>query len=102
MERILIIGCSCSGKSTIHLDQLWWREGWVNVTREEFDRQLEEVLSRNQWIIDGNYSRTMDQRIARCDSLIYLNFSRWATLAGSSDGVTFSTKVLTQLDSPRL
>ena len=95
MERILIIGCSCSGKSTlaramgektglpvIHLDQLWWREGWVNVTREEFDRQLEAVLSRNQWIIDGNYSRTMDQRIARCDSLIYLNFSRWACLRG--------------------
>ena len=46
MEKILIIGCSGSGKSTlavalgeklglpvVHLDQLWWKEGWRNVTR---------------------------------------------------------------------
>ena len=53
MEKILIIGCSGSGKSTlavalgeklglpvVHLDQLWWKEGWRNVTREEFDSRL--------------------------------------------------------------
>ncbi len=95
MERILIIGCSCSGKSTlaramgeklglpvVHLDQLWWREGWENVSIEEFDRKLERVLTRDSWIMDGNYARTMDARIARCDSLIYLDFSRWACLWG--------------------
>ena len=91
----MIIGCSCSGKSTlaramgeklglpvVHLDQLWWREGWENVSIEEFDRKLERVLTRDSWIMDGNYARTMDARIARCDSLIYLDFSRWACLWG--------------------
>ncbi len=95
MERILIIGCSCSGKSTlaramgdklglpvVHLDQLWWREGWVNTTREEFDNCLERELEKDRWIIDGNYSRTMDKRIARCDTVIYLDFSRWVCLLG--------------------
>ena len=95
MERILIIGCSCSGKSTlaramgdklglpvVHLDQLWWREGWVNTTREEFDSCLERELEKDRWIIDGNYSRTMDKRIARCDTVIYLDFSRWVCLLG--------------------
>lgn len=95
MEKILIIGCSCSGKSTlaramgerlglpvVHLDQLWWREGWVNTTREEFDRQLKAILEEERWIIDGNYHRTMDMRIARCDGLIYLDFGRWTCLWG--------------------
>lgn len=95
MERILIIGCSGSGKSTlaralkdklglpvVHLDQLWWREGWKNVTREEFDSRLAMALNMDQWIIDGNYSRTMDVRLERCDTIIYLDFNRWECLLG--------------------
>lgn len=95
MERILIIGCSCSGKSTlsralgeklglpvVHLDQLWWSEGWVHVTREEFDARLEAELAKDQWIMDGNFSRTMYQRLQRCDTIIYLDFNRWECLWG--------------------
>lgn len=95
MERILIIGCSGAGKSTlartlgerlglpvVHLDQLWWKKGWENVTREEFDTQLELALSMDRWIIDGNYSRTIPQRLPKCDTIIYLDFSRWECLLG--------------------
>lgn len=95
MERILIIGCSGAGKSTlarelgkklglpvIHLDQLWWKPGWENFTREEFDKKLGAVLSESRWIIDGNYSRTMPQRLEKCDTVIYLRFSRWACIFG--------------------
>ena len=95
MERILIIGCGGSGKSTlarelgprlslpvIHLDQLWWKAGWENVSIEEFDEELEKILSRDRWVIDGNYNRTMPQRLRRCDTVIYLDFSRWACLWG--------------------
>ena len=95
MERILIIGCSGSGKSwlarelgqklglpVIHLDQLWWQTGWQNVTVEEFDSRLAMALNMDRWIIDGNYSRTMEERLTRCDTVIYLDFSRWACLLG--------------------
>ena len=95
MERILIIGCSGSGKSTlaralgkklqlpvIHLDQLWWREGWENVTKEEFDQALEQELAKSRWIIDGNYSRTMEHRLEKCDTILYLDFNRWECLLG--------------------
>lgn len=95
MERILIIGCSGSGKSTlavalgeklglpvVHLDQLWWKEGWRNVTREEFDSRLAMAMNMDGWIIDGNYSRTMEMRLAKCDTVIYLDFNRWACLRG--------------------
>lgn len=95
MERIVIIGCPGSGKSTlaqelgqkldrtvVHLDRLWWTAGWQNVSREEFDARLENALKLDSWIIDGNYSRTMDARLTKCDTIIYLDYSRWVCLWG--------------------
>lgn len=96
MEKILIIGCPGSGKSTlaralkeklglpvVHLDQLWWKNNWEHVTREEFDSRLAMVLNMDQWIIDGHYSRTMPMRLSRCDTIIFLDFDRWECLLGA-------------------
>ena len=95
MKRIVIIGCPGSGKtrmaralgekldlSVVHLDRLWWTKGWQNVSMEEFDARLENALKLDSWIIDGNYSRTMEARLQRCDTVIYLDFSRWQCLLG--------------------
>ena len=100
MERILIIGCPGSGKSrlarilgqklglpTVHLDQLWWQENRQNATVEEFDRRLAMALEMDRWIIDGNYSRTMEARLTKCDTVIYLDFSRWECLLGMCQGI---------------
>ena len=95
MKRIIIIGCPGSGKSTlarelgekrnltvVHLDRLWWTKGWENVSMEEFDERLNNALKLDSWIIDGNYSRTMDARLEKCDTIIWLDYSRWACLRG--------------------
>ena len=95
MERIVIIGCPGSGKSTlarelgeilnltvVHLDRLWWTKGWQNVSMEEFGARLNNALKLDSWIIDGNYSRTMDARLVKCDTIIYLDYSRWTCLWG--------------------
>ena len=95
MERIMIIGCGGSGKSTlarqlgektglpvVHLDQLFWTPGWVSVSKEEFDRRHREAMAREKWIIDGNFDRTIPERITRCDTVVYLDFSRFACLMG--------------------
>ena len=95
MERIVIIGCPGSGKSTlarelgekldltvVHLDRLWWTKGWENVSREEFDARLDKAMAMEKWIIDGNYSRTMDARLQRCDTVIYLDYGRLTCLWG--------------------
>lgn len=94
-ERILITGCSGSGKSTfsktlskrlglplIYLDQLYWRPGWIHVSNAEFDALLEEVLQQKRWIIDGNYMRTLPHRLSACDTVIYLDFPRRTCLLG--------------------
>ena len=91
----MIIGCSGSGKSRlarelkerlglplIHLDQLWHKDGWKHITREEFDSRLAMALNMDRWIIDGNYSRTIPQRLSQCDTIIYLDFERWECLLG--------------------
>ena len=95
MERIVIIGCPGSGKSTlaralgeklnltvVHLDKLWWTKDQQHTSREEFDTRLENALKLDRWIIDGNYSRTMETRLQHCDTVIYLDFSRFACLMG--------------------
>lgn len=95
MERIVIIGCGGSGKSTlarrlgeqlklpvVHLDKLFWHPGWVESTDEEFDAKLAAELEKSQWIMDGNFNRTMELRLAKCDTVIYLDYSRLVCLWG--------------------
>lgn len=95
MERILIIGCGGAGKSTlarqlgekldipvVHLDKIFWKPGWVETTPAEFDEVLAKELEKPKWIMDGNFNRTMPQRMKRCDTVIYLDFSRFACLRG--------------------
>lgn len=95
MKRILIVGCCGSGKSTlaialgkklnlpvVHLDKLFWREGWVSIPQEEFDQLLLEELEKERWIIDGNYGRTMAMRLKRADTVIVLDFPTITCLWG--------------------
>lgn len=89
MKKIIVIGCSGSGKSTlarqlgeitkipvIHLDRLWWKPGWETVSRDEFDALHRSAMAEAAWIMDGNFSRTLPERIENCDTVIYLDFNR--------------------------
>ena len=103
MEKVIIIGCGGAGKSTlarqlgaklnlpvVHLDKLFWRPGWEQISREEFDRHHREALAQEKWIIDGNYDRTMGERVKYCDTIIYLDFSRAACLMGVAQRILTS------------
>ena len=95
MERILIIGSGGSGKSTlarqlgektglpvVHLDKLFRHPGWVESSKEEIDAKIMQAISEPRWILDGNYNRTLPKRLEKCDTVIYLDFSRFACLMG--------------------
>ncbi len=89
MKKVIVIGSPGAGKSTFakelarktelplyHLDQIWWRENWTHISREEFDRIHTELLTHEEWIIDGDYNRTRAARIAACDTVFYLRYPR--------------------------
>jgi adenylate kinase family enzyme len=59
-----------------HLDVLWWRPGWVEAGEAAFDEELEAVVATDDWIADGNYSRTIPMRLARAGAAIMLDFPR--------------------------
>lgn len=95
MQRVIIIGCGGSGKSTlarklgektglpvVHLDKLFWHPGWVESSKGEIDEKIMAAMAEPRWIMDGNYKRTLPKRLEYCDTVIYLDFSRWACLAG--------------------
>lgn len=82
MKKIIVIGCPGSGKTTFaeklrdkigislfYLDAIWHKADRTHITREEYDARLSDILSLDSWIIDGNYSRTIERRIAACDTV---------------------------------
>lgn len=92
-QRIMIIGCSGAGKSTlskklhkktglplIHLDKLFWNPGWVETGKAEWEKTVERITDQNQWITDGNYGGTMDIRLKKADTVIFLNRPTWLCL----------------------
>jgi adenylate kinase family enzyme len=89
MKRVLVIGPGGSGKSTFarrlgqilgievkHLDKFYWRAGWTKPSNEEWLKTVDELTSVDSWIIDGNFGGTLAQRVARCDTIIFLDMPR--------------------------
>jgi len=60
----------------IHLDQHFWRPGWVEPSKDVWRDQVEELLKGERWIIDGNYGGTIELRLMHCDTVIFLDFPR--------------------------
>ena len=49
---------------------------------DQFDHMLHKILIRPQWIIDGNYMRTMALRLCYADTVFYLDYDPAVCLAG--------------------
>lgn len=89
MQRICVIGPCGAGKSTfaraladktglplVHLDQHYWRPGWVEPEPGTWPEQVKELIDADRWIIDGNYHSTMETRLARADTVFFLDYKR--------------------------
>jgi len=89
MERILVLGPCGAGKSTlavklgerlglpvIHLDQHFWRSGWQEPAPDEWAAQVEELIARPSWVMDGNYGGTLARRLKRAQLVVNLDYPR--------------------------
>lgn len=94
-KRIMVIGCSASGKSTFsrrlseitgipvtHLDTLFWKPGWIEEDRDIFREKQRKVIVADSWIIDWQYKSTMEMRLERAQLVFWYRLSRFDCVTG--------------------
>ena len=54
---------------------------------DEWDALIQRLIAQDQWIMDGNYGRTLPMRLAAADTIIFLDLPRlvctWRIIARS-------------------
>jgi len=86
-QRISVVGTSGSGKTTlarqifqsidiphIELDALHHEPNWTEAPIDVFRKRVEQSLSGNSWVVDGNYSKVRDIVWSRADTVIWLDY----------------------------
>ena len=89
-RRVVVTGLAGAGKSTfsralsaktglplLHLDLLFWKPGWVEPSDDEWREKQCHVLAGDAWIADGNYHATLDLRLERADTVVFLDTPWW-------------------------
>lgn len=93
MQRILVLGSSGSGKSTfarrlsarlgielIHLDSHYWNPHWTCTPEIEWECKLDALLTSESWVMDGNYPASLEKRLERADTVVFLDSGRLSCL----------------------
>lgn len=88
LARVNVVGSSGSGKSTfskllaqrlghprIEMDQLFWEPNWKEPTDDVFFKKLETALDLPNWVLDGNYSRTLHIKWKKVTAVVWLDYS---------------------------
>ena len=100
MKKVIVIGCPGSGKTTFaeklnkqtglplyYLDAIWHKPDKTHIPREEFDQRISEIFATPEWIIDGNYSRTIEMRLKECDTVFLFDLPTEVCLQGATERI---------------
>ena len=100
MKKVIVIGCPGSGKTTFaeklnkltglplyYLDAIWHKPDKTHIPREEFDQRISEIFAAPEWIIDGNYNRTIEMRLKECDTVFLFDLPTEICLQGATERI---------------
>lgn len=100
MNKVIIIGCPGSGKTTFaeklnkctglplyYLDAIWHKPDKTHIPREEFDERISEIFTTSQWIIDGNYKRTIEIRLKECETVFLFDLPTEICIQGATERI---------------
>lgn len=106
-RRIMVIGCPGSGKSTFsrklrdktglplfYLDMLYHNPDKTTISREDFNEKLSEIVETDEWIIDGNYQRTLPLRFEKCTEVFLFDLPLEQCLEGAASRIGLSREDL--------
>ena len=104
MKRVLVIGCPGAGKTyfskrlgeilslpVVHMDNLYWNKDKTSVDVETLKEKLLPYLKQEEWIIDGNYHKTLEMRLPYATDVFVLDLPRKECIQG----------ILDRIDQPR-
>lgn len=97
MKKVIVLGCPGSGKTTFaeklnpctglplyYLDAIWHKPDKTHISREEYDERLSEIFDTPEWIIDGNYRRTIEVRLQHCDTVFLFDLPTETCIQGAT------------------
>jgi adenylate kinase family enzyme len=91
MSRIVVLGNSGSGKTTVakrltsalglpllELDSVYHRPGWEPAPDNEFTVRVEAFVAQAAWVVDGNYTSMGVAEVVwpRADTVVWLDLPR--------------------------
>lgn len=96
-QRILVVGCSGGGKSTlsqklagnfglryISMDrEIFWLPGWQARARDEQRQRIAAIITEERWLMDGSNPSSFDIRLPRSHIVLWVRMPRWLCLWGA-------------------
>ncbi|MCF7810886.1 adenylate kinase [bacterium] len=86
--KFAVVGSSCAGKTTVsreiaeklnlnctQIDAVFWQPNWREKPENDFRRIIDELTSKDSWVVDGCYTRLHDLTLGRAEVIVWLNYS---------------------------
>jgi adenylate kinase family enzyme len=89
MNRVLVIGASGAGKSSLAAkisavsglpytptDDFYWQDNWCPASEESVIAAADRVTAQTRWVLDGNFDDQRHFVWQRADTVVWLDFPR--------------------------
>jgi adenylate kinase family enzyme len=97
-DRILVMGCSGGGKSTLSQEicahlvlpyvsmdrEFFWLPGWVKREKSDERARIAGKVAEPRWLIDGTAPSSFDLRLPRTELVLWVRVPCWLCMWGTA------------------